>query len=148
MIGVIIGDIVGSRFEYTNYRKKEFELVTPECFFTDDTVMIFAIAKAIMETEEMLKLSICKIDVNDDYLEHIESKVVEWMQIPGRSYPDTGYGEFFGQWIFSNKPEPYNSFGNGEAMHISLIGDCARSLVEGIEFSRTVTQITHNHDEG
>ena len=58
MIGAIIGDIVGSRFEFNNHRDKNFELFTEECFVTDDSIMTLAVAKAIMETEKIVKPSI------------------------------------------------------------------------------------------
>lgn len=51
MFGAIIGDIVGSRFEFDNCKSKEFELFTNTCDFTDDTVMTLAVAKTLLPYE-------------------------------------------------------------------------------------------------
>ena len=134
MIGAIIGDIVGSRFEWNNYRHKDFELFTPECFVTDDSIMTLAIGKALME---------CKPDRSD-----LGLQAVRCMQEVGRPYPHCGFGDRFYEWIYSNNPEPYNSFGNGAAMRVSACGFVAQSLEEAKQLSRAVTEVTHNHPEG
>jgi type I restriction enzyme M protein len=134
VIGAIIGDIVGSRFEFANHRSKEFELFTPKCFATDDSVMTLAIAKALF-------------DCDSDY-KNLGAMAIRSMQEVGRHYPDCGYGGMFGKWIFSNSPRPYNSFGNGAAMRVSPCGFVAKTLDETIELSREVTEVTHNHPEG
>lgn len=134
MLGAIIGDIVGSRFEWNNIKTKEFEFLTYKCFFTDDTVMSLAIAKAIMESEE-------------DY-SNLSGKAVQYMQEIGRLYPGSGYGTGFNKWITSNNPQPYNSYGNGAAMRVSACGIVARSIEEAKILSEKVTAVTHNHPEG
>lgn len=134
MLGAIIGDIVGSRFEWDNIKTKEFDFFTEECFFTDDTVMSLANAKAIMESK-------------DDYSD-LSEKSVEFMQKIGRLYPDSGYGLGFEEWINSNNPKPYNSYGNGAAMRVSACGFVASSLDEAKKLSEKVTSVTHNHPEG
>lgn len=134
MLGAIIGDIVGSRFEWDNIKTKEFDFLTYKCFFTDDTVMSLAIAKAIMESEE-------------DY-SNLSGKAVQYMQEIGRLYPDSGYGTGFNKWINSNNPQPYNSYGNGAAMRVSACGIVARSIDEAKILSEKVTAVTHNHPEG
>ena len=53
MIGAILGDIVGSIYEFDNIKTKEFELFDKECFFTDDSVMTIAIAEALMQYENI-----------------------------------------------------------------------------------------------
>ena len=103
MLGAIIGDIVGSRFEWNNINTKEFELFTDECFITDDSIMTLAIAKAILTSNSAYS------DVAD--------KAEEWMQTIGRKYPNCGYGSAFCMWMFSDNPQPYHSFGNGAAMY-------------------------------
>ena len=114
MIGAIIGDIVGSRFEWDNCRSKDFELFTPECSVTDDSIMTLAIAKALMESLP---------DRSD-----LSAQAVRWMQLVGRPYRGCGYGGRFFDWMYSDDPKPYNSYGNGAAMRVSPCGFAARSL--------------------
>ena len=134
MLGAIIGDIVGSRFEWRNNKSKEFDFFHEACFFTDDTVMTVAIADAIMRANK-------EIDVLADY-------AVESMQLIGRPYPNCGYGGNFAHWMYSDNPKPYGSFGNGAAMRVSACGFVADSLEEVMELSNAVTEVTHNHPEG
>lgn len=134
MIGAIIGDIVGSRFEWNNNKSKDFELLTYKCFPTDDSVMTLALAQALL---------ISKPDHSD-----LSKNAVECMQSVGRNYPDCGYGGKFHTWLFSNNPKPYNSYGNGAAMRVSAAGFVANSLEEAKELSRKITEVTHNHPEG
>lgn len=134
MIGAIIGDIVGSRFEWNNHRSKDFQLFTQECFATDDSIMTLAIGKALMESRE---------DWSD-----LGEQAVRCMQEVGRPYPNCGYGGRFLEWMYSSNPKPYNSFGNGAAMRVSACGFIAKSLEEAKMLSRAVTEVTHNHPEG
>ncbi len=133
MIGAIIGDIAGSRFEWHNHKSKEFELFTNRCGPTDDSIMTLAVAKAIM-------------NYAGDY-SRLESEAISCMQAYGKRYPDAGYGGRFYRWIFSSNPKPYNSYGNGAAMRVSPCGFAAKSLEEAMLLARTVTQVTHNHPE-
>ena len=148
MIGAIIGDIVGSRFEFNNHRSKVFELFTVECEVTDDSIMTIAVAKAIMETEKRIKPLLNEHGINYRYNELLENMTIKYMQEIGRKYPYCGYGGMFGRWIFSDNPEPYNSFGNGAAMRISPVGFIAQTDYEVCELSEIVTSTTHNHTEG
>jgi type I restriction enzyme M protein len=134
MLGAIIGDIVGSRFELNNIKSKKFKFLTYKCSPTDDSIMTLAIAQAIL---------VSKPDYSD-----LSMKVVERMQKIGRHYPDCGYGRGFYKWIFSDTPQPYNSFGNGAAMRVSAAGFAANSLEETKLLSRKITEVTHNHPEG
>lgn len=134
MLGSIIGDIVGSRFEWNNNLSKEFDFLTYKCFFTDDTVMSLAIAKSIIEAR-----GDCSI---------LPSLSIQNMQELGKHYPDAGYGGMFRQWLASSNPEPYNSFGNGAAMRVSACGFAGQNLDEVIAMSKKVTEVTHNHPEG
>ena len=102
MLGAIIGDIVGSRFEWNNIKTKDFELMNYHCNVTDDSIMSLAIAKAILES--------------DAQYNRIEAYAVRFMQELGRKYPDAGYGSNFFSWLHEDNPKPYNSFGNGAAM--------------------------------
>jgi type I restriction enzyme M protein len=134
MLGAIVGDIVGSRFEWNNIKTKEFEFLTPRCSFTDDSVMSLAVAKALLDC--------------DPNYEKLGSAAVKAMREIGRPYPDCGYGGMFRQWMYCEDPMPYNSYGNGAAMRVSACGFAANSLDEAILFSRKVTEVTHNHPEG
>ncbi len=134
MIGAVVGDIVGSRFERENYKAKDFEFLTYKCFPTDDSIMTLALAQAIL---------ISKPDHSD-----LSKNAVECMRRLGRDYPDCGYGESFYRWLHSDTPKPYNSYGNGAAMRVSAAGFAASSLEEAIQLSRMITEVTHNHPEG
>jgi len=148
LIGAIIGDIVGSRFEFNNHRSKKFELFTDKCKVTDDSIMTLAVAKAIMETEKNLKLLSNNSVSNFYYYELLRRMTIRYMQEIGRKYPYCGYGGMFGHWIFSDNPKPYNSFGNGAAMRISPIGFIAATEEEARILSERITAVTHNHNEG
>jgi len=134
MIGAMIGDIVGSRFEWNNCRKKEFDFFHPRCFATDDSIMTLAVGKALMQS---------KPDWSD-----LGAQAVCCMQEVGRPYPRCGFGGRFEMWIYSDEPMPYNSFGNGAAMRVSACGFAAKSLEEAKQLSKAVTEVTHNHPEG
>lgn len=116
MLGAIIGDIVGSRFEWNNHRSKDFEFLTYKCFPTDDSIMSLAIAQAILVSRK---------DHSD-----LSKNAIECMQNVGRNYPNCGYGRSFYGWIFSDDPKPYNSYGNGAAMRVSAAGFAANSIEE------------------
>ena len=134
MLGAIIGDIVGSRFEWDNIKTKEFDFLTYKCFVTDDSIMSLAIAKAILD---------CKGDYHN-----LNGLAVSCMQEIGRPYPNSGYGGMFNEWMYSDNPQPYNSFGNGAAMRVSSCGYAASTLEEAKQLSKKVTEVTHNHPEG
>ena len=133
MIGAIIGDIVGSRFEFHNCKRKDFQFFEQRCRPTDDSIMTLAVAAALMEAgEDAAALEAC---------------VIQWMQMLGRSYPRCGFGGRFYEWIFMENPQPYGSYGNGAAMRVSPVGFCARSEDEVKRLARAVTGVSHNHPE-
>jgi len=134
MIGAIIGDIVGSRFEWNNIKTKDFEFLNHACEVTDDSIMTLALAEAILEA-------------NGDYA-NLGGLAVKKMREIGRPYPDCGYGGNFRRWMYSDTMGPYNSFGNGAAMRVSPCGFAATTLDEAKLLSRKVTEVTHNHPEG
>ena len=136
MLGAIIGDIVGSRFEgyRRNIHTKNFTFFHPHSHLTDDSVMTLAVAEAILQCQ-------------GDYSQ-LAAKATACMQDWGRRYPHSGYGPSFLAWIFSDQPQPYNSYGNGSAMRVSPCAYAAGSLEEALHLCDTVTQITHNHPEG
>lgn len=138
MIGAIIGDIVGSVYEWHNIKTKDFPLFRDDCFFTDDTVMTIATADALMNGGEA-----------DNFIDAYK----KW----GRLYPNAGYGGRFGSWLHSDDRAPYNSWGNGSAMRVSPCawvsdcGFCARTGMwpqSGREKAKMSTEVTHNHPEG
>lgn len=134
MIGAIIGDIVGSRFEFNNHKSKNFKLFDRNCVITDDSIMSLAIAKAIMDFKKSGGM--------------LDKKATIYMQQLGRDYPGYGYGFGFYKWIFSDTPLPYNSYGNGAAMRVSACGYAADSQKDALFMSDAVTGVTHNHAEG
>lgn len=134
MIGAIIGDIAGSRFEWRNHKSKEFELFAGNCCFTDDSVMSLAVAQAILD---------CQADTDA-----LRAAAIRRMQEFGRRHIHAGYGGRFVEWIMETEPAPYNSWGNGAAMRVSACGFAANSLQEAAAMSEAVTAVTHNHPEG
>ena len=146
MYGAILGDIVGSPYEFdcNNYKAKDFPLFSQQSEFTDDTVMTLAVAKALMDTRGQ-----------DDAA--IKAALVREMQRLGRAYPDRGYGVRFGGWLHEDAPKPYNSYGNGSAMRVSPCawimdcGFCARTGMwpsNGRARVQLSAEVTHNHPEG
>ena len=137
MLGAIIGDIVGSRFEFVegDNRGKSFALFTGECRATDDSLMTLAVAQA---------LYLCKGEYST-----LADKTINCMRAVARAHPNTGWGGKFSKWLFlSNSSSPINSFGNGAGMRISPVGWVANSEKELKELAATVTGVTHNHPEG
>lgn len=134
MLGAIIGDIVGSRFEFDNHRSKEFDLFDKTCMVTDDSIMTLAVAKAIMACNGDWKM--------------LGDNAIKFMREIGRKYPGCGYGGRFGRWVFDDDPQPYNSYGNGAAMRVSPCGFIAKSESEAKLLAQKVTEVTHNHPEG
>lgn len=134
MLGAITGDVVGSRFEWNNIKSKEFTFFDPVCRPTDDSVMTLAVAKAILA---------CGGDFSN-----LSDQAVLYMQELGRRYPRAGYGGHFRQWLRSQAPEPYNSFGNGSAMRVSPCAYAAGTMEDAIALAKAVTEVTHNHPEG
>lgn len=134
IFGAIVGDIVGSRFEFDNIKSKDFELFHEACDFTDDSVMTLAVANALLKA---------KSDFSD-----LSAQTIESMQSFGRSFTGRGYGGHFKLWIYEKNPKPYHSFGNGAAMRVSPVAYVAKTLEQVKALSRAVTEATHNHPEG
>lgn len=139
MLGAIIGDIVGSRFEFNNLRSKDFDMFAEDCFATDDSIMTLAVAKAIMEAAKAAPSPQNGYGLSPEYFSLLRGLTVKVMQEIGRKYPDCGFGGMFYRWIFSDNPVPYNSFGNGAAMRISPAGFVARSESEACRLSEAIT---------
>ena len=137
MIGAIIGDIAGSRFEFDRGRKtREFEFFTNRCRFTDDTVMSLAIAEALMNVDE------------NAGEEEVKKNVISMMKKWGKRYPNAGYGARFIHWVLTDDPEPYGSYGNGSGMRVSAVGWLYDTIERTREVARWTAEVTHNHPEG
>jgi ADP-ribosylglycohydrolase len=126
VLGAVVGDIVGSIYEFDNHRSKEFPFFGSRCCFTDDTVLTVALADAILN--------------NGDY--------AAAMRRYGARYPDESYGGRFRQWLADPTMGPYQSFGNGAAMRISPAGWAYATLDETLKKAREFTAVTHDHPEG
>ena len=126
MIGAIAGDIIGSVYEFGDIKTKTFPLFSPECIFTDDTVLTVALADSIL--------------TGKPYVDNLKNFF--------RSYPKSGYGGKFYGWARSKISVPYNSWGNGAAMRISPAGYAFDTLEDIMLHAKKYTEITHDHPEG
>lgn len=137
MIGAIIGDIVGSRFEFDQGDKsREFELFNRRNCFTDDTVMTIAVAEALMDVGK------------DAGEEEVKAALIKSMKKWGQKYPNAGYGARFIRWVLSEDPKPYGSYGNGSGMRVSSVGWMYDTIERTREVARWTAEVTHNHPEG
>ena len=134
MFGALIGDIVGSRFEWNNWKSKDFDFFSEDCFVTDDSIMTLAICKAFLQKPRNTR--------------ELALRCIQCMQELGKCYPRAGYGVRFARWLIDEDPKPYESFGNGAAMRVSATAYVAKNEEEVKELSRAVTEISHNHPEG
>jgi ADP-ribosylglycohydrolase len=126
MMGAIVGDVIGSAYEFTAPKRTDFELFPASARFTDDSVLTVATAKAILHD----------LDYAEVYRDF------------GNRYPDRIYGERFLQWLATPDMGPYNSWGNGSAMRVSPVGFAAGSEEEALQVAERSAQVTHNHPEG
>ena len=135
MYGAILGDMIGSPYEFDMGDKtKDFPLFSERSAFTDDTVMTIALAEAFMDAPE-------------DEAE-IKKWLVASMQKWGHRYPGAGYGLRFCDWLEADDPQPYNSFGNGSAMRVSSVAWLYNDLDTVRRMARLSAEVTHNHPEG
>jgi ADP-ribosylglycohydrolase len=126
MIGAIAGDIIGSIYENRPIKTKRFPLFDKRCRFTDDTVLTAAVADAILSGQPY-----------EQSLREI-----------GRRHPQAGYGGSFIRWLYSDDPQPYNSWGNGAAMRVSPVGFAFSTEEEVLQQARKAAEVSHNHPEG
>ena len=126
IIGAIAGDIIGSVFEWNNIKTIDFELFCNESTFTDDSILTLATMDALLN----------------------QKNYTQAYQSVGRNYPGRGYGGNFSSWIFSENPQPYNSWGNGSAMRVSPIGWYGETLNDVMNEAQRSAEVTHNHPEG
>ena len=128
MLGAIIGDIAGSKYEFNNTFDYDFEMFGEGCDFTDDTICTVAIADAILNGRSY------------------QESLLDWC----RRYPSPkgAYGGRFAGWIRSLDPQPYNSFGNGSAMRVSPVAWLFDDLSQVLEEAEKTALPTHNHPKG
>lgn len=128
MLGAMIGDIAGSKYEFNNTFDYDFEMFGGGCDFTDDTICTVAIADAILNGR------------------NYQESLLDWC----RRYPSPkgAYGGRFAAWIRSLEPQPYNSFGNGSAMRVSPVAWLFDDLSQVLEEAEKTALPTHNHPEG
>ena len=135
MLGAIIGDIVGSRFQFLDFKSKKFEFFEEHCVPTDDTFMTIAVAKALL---------LCRGDMDIGKLKITTRRM---MKEVGFAHKDTGWGGNFYKWLFEDLGHS-ESCGNGAGMRISPVGWVADSEDEVKKWSKAITELSHNHPEG
>ncbi len=141
MLGAIIGDTVGSRYEWKNHKSKEFELFNRSNRFSDDSACTMAVAETLMK--------FLPIDYSDEGLNKIKKALTESLIRCVKTYPDVGYGGRFYRWATESKDHlPYNSWGNGSAMRVSPVGWIANNEDEVMKLAKATAEVTHNHPEG
>ena len=137
MFGTIIGDIVGSRFEFDDHKSKDFNLFGNDgildipCEYTDDSVMTIAVADALLESDDVFK-----------------KRLVQKLHYHGRQRMNAGFGTLLYRWLRDGSTEPYNSWGNGSAVRVAPVGWFADSLEEAELVAKLTAEVTHNHPEG
>lgn len=137
MLGAIFGDIVGSRYEFSDHEiNKNFDFLTRRSEFTDDSIMTIAVGDGLMRAG------------NDAGEEEIKTCIIESMLYFGRIYPNVGYGGSFYYWLRETDPKPYGSFGNGSAMRVSSVGWLYDRLDRVLEVAKWTAEVSHNHAEG
>ena len=137
MYGAILGDIIGSPYEFDRGSKsKDFPLFSPKSAFTDDTVMTLAVAEALLELPP-------RAEDGD-----VRRALIQSLQRWGQRFPHAGYGAMFHGWLRSGSPRPYGSCGNGSAMRVSAVGWLYADLPAVRRMARLSAEITHNHPEG
>ena len=137
MIGAIIGDIIGSTYEFIdNVKDKNFELFVPYSMTTDDSIMSLAVGQALVNTYK-----------EKDTIK-IQNELIKQMQKFGRKYPYSGYGLKFKVWLREENPKPYNSFGNGSGMRVSSVAWLYNNLEDINKYAEITASVSHNHPEG
>ncbi len=140
MYGAILGDMIGSPYEFKDRKKdKDFPLFCEKSRFTDDSAMTIAIADALLRTAEQ--------DQWDDEAA-VKDHFIDCMHEWGRKYPNAGYGGRFFKWLMLGRREPYGSYGNGSGMRVSPAGWVSDSLEETRKLARWSAEVTHDHPEG
>ena len=133
LMGAVLGDIAGSIYEFNPHKSTDVNLTDKSMDFTDDTIMTIAVADWIL---------------NDKL--YTKKGLVACMQKWGRKYPQPmgAYGNMFSQWLRTDAPKPYNSWGNGSAMRVSAVGFAFDTLEQTMKMAKKCAEVTHNHPEG
>ena len=139
--GALIGDMVGSVYEWRNIKTKEFPFWVRGCFATDDSIMTLAILKALTKAVEDGTFD---TKTDPQWIKAFQDA----MQEVGRPHPNCGYGGRFMDWMYEDHPHPYNSCGNGSAMRVSPVAWFARSLAECERLALLTALPSHNHPDG
>ena len=126
LLGAISGDFIGSVYEYNAPHTTDFKLFTSHSHITDDSVLTIAVADAILNGKQYQK----------------------YIHAYARKYPDSGFGGYFRKWMYSNDPQPYNSYGNGSAMRVSPVGWAFDTVEDVLSEAEASASVTHNHPEG
>ena len=142
MLGAIAGDIIGSPYEFNrnNIKTTNFPLFSERSRFTDDTVMTFAVAQALLRTIPV------RGEVPDRTV--FAEALIDSMHELGHAYPKAGYGSKFALWLSHRSREPYGSLGNGSAMRVSPVALAFNDLETVEVFAGISAAVTHNHPEG
>jgi len=143
MLGAIIGDMVGSIYEFRPIKTKKFILFNHRMRMTDDSLLTIAVAKTLLKHYP--------INYDKESLEAIQKDLIQEFVMTWRRDKTVGYGSMFYRWCeaaYNGHARPYNSFGNGSAMRISPVAWIAKNEEELKTLVKTVTEITHNHPEG
>lgn len=150
MIGALLGDIIGSVYEFNPTKTKDFPIIESSCRFTDDSVMTVAVAKGALEAIKSFYAYEANnhLLTSDDKENVFKSHIINYMKAYGRVYDFVGYGGYFTRWIHSDSVMPYNSYGNGSAMRVSSIGWMFKDLEETPQYAKWSAEVTHNHPEG
>ncbi len=135
MLGAIIGDVIGSPYEFGAPKRKDLPLFRTECRPTDDSLMTIAVGCACASA-----------DIRNEYV--FKHAVSRHMREIGRAYPDAGYGENFYRWLMDDHAYAYFSCGNGSAMRVSPVAWVAESLAEAERLAQWSAEVTHNHPDG
>lgn len=133
MIGAILGDIVGSQYEFSNFKQKDFKFFTQKCNYTDDTICTIATADWLVLDPRHEAQNYARI-------------LKEWCR--KYPHPQGAYGNRFKQWVNSEDNQPYGSYGNGSAMRVSPVGWYFETLEETLKAAETTARVTHDHYEG
>lgn len=126
IIGAVVGDVIGSVYEWNNIKTTEFDLFNPKCDFTDDSVLTIAVADSILNKKDFART------------------IWEY----GRKYRGRGYGGSFRNWLHDDNLKPYGSYGNGSAMRVSSVGFAFSDIDTVLEVAKQTAEVTHNHPEG
>lgn len=136
ILGAIIGDTLGSPYEWKPVKSRQFNIINSACRFTDDTVMTIATMKSLVDVNNDGRYMPASKEITDNY------------RLLGRKYIGAGYGGHFRKWLCSDEYKPYGSFGNGSGMRVSPVGWWANTEDDVIQMATDFSKVSHNHPEG